>query len=130
MKRCPPKPALRDRPLLNAAQASGLEDLFKVLANDSRLRLLHALARHDEMCVGDLAEEVGLSPQAVSNQLRRLRGIVAARRDGNNIHYRIVDPCVLVLLDRGLCLLEEMRPLEGMRPSREAGKRHLRRRPV
>ncbi len=124
MKRCSPKPALHDRPLLNAAQASGLEDLFKVLANDSRLRLLHALARQDEMCVGDLAAELGLSPQAVSNQLRRLRGIVAARRDGNNIHYRIVDPCVLVLLDRGLCLWEELRPPE------EAGKRPLRRRLV
>lgn len=116
MKRCSPKPALRDREPLSAEQASDLEHLFKLLANDSRLRLLHAIARHGELCVGDLAEELGMSPQAVSNQLRRLRGIVAARREGNNIHYRIVDPCVLVLLDRGLCLLEE------------SAKRHLQRR--
>ena len=41
-----------------------------------------------------------LKPQAVSNQLRRLvdRGILASRRNGSNIHYRIVDPCVTVLL--------------------------------
>ena len=105
--KCSPKPALRDRPPLTAEQASALEDLFKVLANDTRLRLLHAIARHREICVGDLADELEMTPQAVSNQLQRLRGIVATRRDGNSIYYRIVDPCVLILLDRGLCLLEE-----------------------
>jgi PadR family transcriptional regulator PadR len=42
-------------------------------------------------------------PQAVSDQLQRLadRGIVAARRDDNNIFYRIADPCVNALLDLG-----------------------------
>jgi len=33
-------------------------------------------------------------------------GIVATRRSGNNICYRIADPCVTTLLDRGLCLME------------------------
>jgi len=32
---------------------------------------------------------------------------VAGRREGNNVFYRIVDRCVLVLLERGLCLAEE-----------------------
>jgi DNA-binding transcriptional ArsR family regulator len=105
--KCSPKPALGDRELLSPAQASALEDLFKVLANDTRLRLLHSIAKHREICVGDLADELEMTPQAVSNQLQRLRGIVATRREGNSIHYRIVDPCVLILLDRGLCLLEE-----------------------
>jgi DNA-binding transcriptional ArsR family regulator len=105
--KCTPKPSLRDRPALTTEQASALEDLFKVLANDTRLRLLHAIARHREICVGDLANELDMTPQAVSNQLQRLRGIVATRRDGNSIYYRIVDQCVLILLDRGLCLLEE-----------------------
>ena len=85
--------------------------LFKVLSNDTRLRLLHALVRADELCVNDLAESVGMKPQAVSNQLQRLadRGIVNTRRNGNQIYYRIVDPCVTVLLDRGLCLMEDAR---------------------
>lgn len=48
-----------------------------------------------------------MTSQAVSSQSQRLRGIVATRRAGNSNYYRIVDPCVLVLLDRGLCLLEE-----------------------
>ena len=51
-----------------------------------------------------------MKPQAVSNQLQRLsdRGIVQTRREGNNVLYRIVDPCVIDLIDRGLCLLEDM----------------------
>jgi DNA-binding transcriptional ArsR family regulator len=106
---CPAKPKLDERPLLTGEQAAGLMDLFKVLANDTRLRLIHALARAGELCVSDLAEAVGMKPQAVSNQLQRLadRGILGSRRDGRSIHYRIVDPCVTSLLDVGLCLAED-----------------------
>ena len=59
--------------------------MFKIQANDTRLRLLHALVRADQLWVSDLAAAVGLRPQAVSSQLQRLvdRGIVTARRDGN-----------------------------------------------
>lgn len=106
---CPPKPALKDRPLLTPEQAAELEDLFKVLANDTRLRLLHTIAKHAEICVSDLAGSVEMKPQAVSNQLQRLSdmGIIASRREGNNIYYHVVDPCVLALLDHGLCLIED-----------------------
>jgi DNA-binding transcriptional ArsR family regulator len=108
---CPPKPDLRDRPLIDPDQAADLMNLFKVLANDTRLRLLHALARAGELCVTDLAGAVGMKPQAVSNQLHRLAhlGIVACKRSGNHIRYRIADPCVMTLLDQGLCLMEDAR---------------------
>ena len=46
--------------------------LFKMLASDTRLRLLHALSRSNELCVTELADAVGMKPQAVSNQLQRL----------------------------------------------------------
>jgi DNA-binding transcriptional ArsR family regulator len=117
---CPPKPKLEERPLITAEQAAGLMDLFKVLANDTRLRLLHALARSGELCVGDLADAIGMKPQAVSNQLQRLvdRGILGSRRDGKSIRYRIVDPCVTSLLDLGLCLAEDSGARRG--PSRVA----------
>jgi DNA-binding transcriptional ArsR family regulator len=51
-----------------------------------------------------------MKPQAVSNQLQRLAdlGIVATRREGNNIHYRLVDLCVRSLLDEAICLMEEV----------------------
>lgn len=108
---CPAKPALRRRPLLAPAPAGELAAVFKILANDSRLRLLHAIARDGELSVSALADAVEMKAQAVSNQLQRLvdRGILASRREGNSIHYRIIDPCVLDLLDRGLCLTEDAR---------------------
>lgn len=84
-----------------------LADVFAVLASETRLRLLHALARQPGLNVTELADTIGLSPQAVSNQLRRLtdRRIVAGQRNGNSVHYRIVDPCTVDLLDRGACLV-------------------------
>jgi DNA-binding transcriptional ArsR family regulator len=108
---CPAKPALPDRPLLTLEQAGDLEAVFKVLANDTRLRLLHALVRAEEICVNDLAQALEMKPQAVSNQLQRLSdmGIIASRREGNNIYYRMVDPCIQSLLDHGLCLMEDAR---------------------
>lgn len=107
---CCTKPSLKERPLLTPIQAGGLAAVFKVLANDTRLRLLHALVRADELCVTDLAASLGMKPQAVSNQLQRLSdlGILASRRDGNSIYYRVVDLCVRSLLDQGLCLTEEV----------------------
>lgn len=107
---CCGKPDLKDRPLLSPIEAGGLAAVFKVLANDTRLRLLHALVRADELCVTDLAASIGMKPQGVSNQLQRLSdlGILASRREGNNILYRVVDLCVRSLLDQALCLMEEV----------------------
>jgi len=96
------------RGLISLDEATLLTRLFKIFANETRLRLLHALVREEELCFGDLANALGMKPQAVSNQLQRLvnRGIVASRREGTSIYYHIVDPCVPVLLERGLCLTE------------------------
>lgn len=100
---------LARRPLLDEPGAEALTALYKVLANPHRLRLLHALARAGEMPVGVLADEVGMSIQAVSNQLQRLadQRILAARRQGNQAFYRIIDPCVGGLLELGMCLVEQ-----------------------
>lgn len=109
VRACPPKAGLADRPLMSCAQAVQVESLFSVLANDTRLRILHEIVRRDEVCVGDLAEALEMKPQAISNQLQRLadKGIVSSRREGTSILYRILDNCVTILLDRGLCLIEE-----------------------
>jgi len=103
------KPALRSRPLVKMAEANQLSRLFKTLASETRLRIIHALARAGELCVTDLAEELEMAPQAISNQLQRLsdKSIVAVRREGNRLFYRLADPCVPGLLDLGLCLIEE-----------------------
>ncbi len=111
LQACSTKPALRNRRLITQSQALELSSVFEVLANDTRLRLLHALASAGELCVTELAKAVGMKAQAVSNQLRRLvdKGILGTERRGNHIHYRLVDPCVVELLERGLCLAEDSR---------------------
>jgi ArsR family transcriptional regulator, lead/cadmium/zinc/bismuth-responsive transcriptional repressor len=113
------KRQIGERQLLTTEQATEVTALFKLLANDSRLRMLHALTRAEELCVGDLASAVEMTPQAVSNQLRRLidSRIVAARRDGNRIHYRIIDPCVPGLLALGVCLAEETGKIDQAKPT-------------
>ncbi len=106
---CPAKAGIKARPPMTHEQALAVEALFDVLANDTRLRLLGEIARRDQATTSELAQALDLTPQAVSNQLQRLsdRGIVAGRRDGNSVFYRIVDDCVVILLERGLCLIEE-----------------------
>lgn len=106
---CPAKASLKQRPRMTHEQALAVEAIFEVLANDTRLRILQEIARDDEASTTELAEALELKPQAVSNQLQRLqdRGIVASRREGNVVYYLIVDECFVILLERGLCLVEE-----------------------
>ena len=105
---CPPKPDIQARPPLMPEQARQVANVFKILAGDTRLRLLHALIQAGELCVTDLADAVDMKTQAVSNQLQRLvsQGILGSRRDGNNMYYRVENQCVVDLLERGLCLTE------------------------
>jgi hypothetical protein len=56
-KTCCQVVALKDRSLLSPIQAGGLAAVFKVLANDTRLRLLHALVRDEELCVRSLLDQ-------------------------------------------------------------------------
>lgn len=114
---CPSKPPLAERPLLEIETAAELARVYETLANDTRIRLLHVLLKEGEIYPSGLAAKLGMKPQAVSNQLQRLsdRGIVQTRRDGNNVLYRIVDPCVIDLIDRGLCLLEDTRSSQARR---------------
>ena len=93
--------------LMTETSSVDLAQLFKVLANDNRLRILHAIHLAGEISPSDIAEEVGASQQTVSNQLQRLgdQRIVQARREGQRMLYRIIDPCVPGLMDLGVCLI-------------------------
>lgn len=89
--------------------ADELAQLFKVLANDNRLRILHAIHLAGEVGTSEIADALGATQQAVSNQLQRLadQRIVHARREGQRVFYRIIDPCVPGLMDLGVCLVSQ-----------------------
>lgn len=86
----------------------GAAEIFKMLADPNRLRLLHALAQ-EELCVCDLTELVDTSASAVSHQLRLLRTarLVKYRRVGKMVYYRLDDEHVERLLREGLRHAEE-----------------------
>lgn len=70
--------------------ATRAASLMKALSSENRLMILCQLAE-SEKTVGRLAGDLGLRQAAVSQQLTLLRkdGLVAARRDGRSIHYRL-----------------------------------------
>jgi DNA-binding transcriptional ArsR family regulator len=76
-------------------------DVFALLADPSRLRLLMSLRDAGELRVGELAAAAGITESAASHALRLLRahGVVAARRDGRLVHYSLRDAHVRLLLD-------------------------------
>jgi ArsR family transcriptional regulator len=78
---------------ITAMAAPDLVLLFQALADRTRLRLLHLLAG-GELCVCYFVEILGEAQPKISRHLAYLRrsGLVAARRDGKWMHYRLVRP--------------------------------------
>jgi ArsR family transcriptional regulator, lead/cadmium/zinc/bismuth-responsive transcriptional repressor len=90
------------RALVSPEDALVLAETFSLLGDPTRTRILHALSV-DELCVSDLATLLGLSPSAVSHQLRLLRDrrLVAVRRDGKRTYYSLQDEHIRTLVDMG-----------------------------
>ena len=91
----------------NTAAATGIEEhaaaaasMLRLLASERRLIVLCTLIAEGESPVGRLAERAALSQPAMSQHLAKLRedGLVATRRAGTTIHYRIADPRVARLM--------------------------------
>ena len=93
---------LRDLP--NDDQIHDLADIFTLLGDPGRLRLLTSLLVGGELCVSDLALLSGLSESATSHALRLLRahGVVRARRVGRQMRYCLRDNHVRLLLTTAL----------------------------
>ncbi len=87
--------------LLDRPEAARLADVFRLLGDPGRVRILYALLEAGELCVCDLAATVGASDTTASHALRLLRtaGVVANRRDGRTVRYRLADAHVRLLLD-------------------------------
>jgi len=107
----PSKIARVRRHQLDERSCGALAEIFKVLGDLTRVRILDALAQA-ELCVCDLAALVGLSESAVSHQLRLLRGmrVVRARRAGRMVFYALDDEHIMGLFEQGLRHVEETAP--------------------
>lgn len=87
--------------VVEAEEALAIADVFGLLSDPNRVRVLFALLEAGELCVCDLAETVEMSSSALSHSLRLLRtaGVVVHRRDGRMMRYRLADSHVRLLLD-------------------------------
>ena len=87
--------------LIDLDVAVDLAEMFRLLGDPTRVRILFALLEAAELCVCDIAEVVETTDTKVSQALRLLRsaGVVRNRRDGRNIFYRLDDRHVRMLLD-------------------------------
>lgn len=81
-----------------------LSDFFKVMGDGTRIQLLWALEEREELCVGDLAALLNMTPSAVSHQLRALRTakLIRCRKDGKNVFYSLDDDHVKDILTKAL----------------------------
>ena len=96
-----------------------IAERLKALADPMRLKILHAVEDR-ELCVSDILAEVGGSQANVSKHLSKMRasGVLASRRDGTSIYYRVIDPAAFTICrtvcdpleQRAESTLEERRP--------------------
>ncbi|MFO7660006.1 MAG: metalloregulator ArsR/SmtB family transcription factor [Candidatus Cloacimonadaceae bacterium] len=92
----------------NQSQIEGLSELFKILGDPSRLRIIHILM-HQELCVADLSALLKMQQPAVSQQLKllRLSRLVKYRKDGKTVYYNLDDEHVSELFKIALEHLRE-----------------------
>lgn len=78
--------------LIGRDEATQIADIFRVLADPTRVSILHALSL-TELCNSDLAAVIGISESAVSHQMRELRlmKLVTAEKRGRMVYYRLAD---------------------------------------
>lgn len=85
-----------------------LAEIFKVLGDHTRVRILHALSISD-LCVCSLSSLLNMSPSAISHQMRILRAskIVKFRKEGKHVYYSLDDRHVENLIQEGLEHVQE-----------------------
>ncbi len=84
-----------------------LADLFSALSDPTRVRII-ALLLDNELSVGSIAEQLGMTESAISHQLRglRLQRIVHARKEGRQVFYCLDDEHVAELFRLSLQHME------------------------
>ena len=85
-----------------------LADLFKMFGDSTRAKILSCL-QHEELCVGEIAEVLGMTVSAVSHQLRVLRGakLVKGTKEGKEVKYSLDDDHVIKIMEYGLTHVNE-----------------------
>ncbi|MCM2325599.1 MAG: metalloregulator ArsR/SmtB family transcription factor [Candidatus Woesearchaeota archaeon] len=89
--------------MLKDSVYSDISDIFKVLGDKTRLKILFALSKK-ELCVCDLCSLLNMEQSAISHQLRLLRNLklVKCRKDGKIVYYSLYDNHIMNLIKMGV----------------------------
>lgn len=85
-----------------------LAEQFKALGDPTRVKILSCLQMSD-MCVGEIADKLGMSTSAISHQLRVLKAIklVKGTKEGKEVRYSLDDDHVTLIMQCGLTHVNE-----------------------
>jgi len=94
--------------ILKDFQLIKVSNLFKVLSDPTRIRILYALEKH-ELCVCDISVILSMTQSAISHQLKILRDsdLVRTRRDGKTIFYQVADSHVQLIFNQAIDHVDE-----------------------
>jgi len=92
----------RRRPVEQSEEIDRMVQVFRALADRSRLRILILLDSGERYCVSDIARKLNLNPSNVSHHLIRLMdmGFVEYSREGKQVYYYLTDQCVRDIMRR------------------------------
>jgi ArsR family transcriptional regulator, lead/cadmium/zinc/bismuth-responsive transcriptional repressor len=78
---------------LNKQDIQGITKMFKVLADETRMKIAYALCQEQELCVCDVANITGASMATASHHLRTLKnlGLAKYRKEGKLVFYSLDD---------------------------------------
>jgi DNA-binding transcriptional ArsR family regulator len=93
-------------------QIINLSEIFKILGDPTRLRIMLALRRR-ELCVCELSAVIKLSVSAISHQLRLLRGmkLVKFRKQGKQVFYSLDDDHIEEIIQQAQIHVHELSPI-------------------
>ncbi|CAM3664919.1 transcriptional regulator [Brevibacillus invocatus] len=95
---------------LEQQDISAMANMFKVLADETRMKVAFALCQEDEMCVCDVANVIGSSLATASHHLRTLKklNLVKYRKEGKLAFYALEDEHVRELIQLASTHSKEM----------------------
>ena len=96
----------------NRAELDYLSELFKLLSDHTRMKLVLALSC-GEMCVCDLGAALGMTKSAISHQLKTMKQccVVKSRREGKYVFYSLHDQHMTDIIALAACHAGHVRPV-------------------
>ena len=85
-----------------------LATFYKIFSDNTRLQILYTL-QDTELCVGQIATKLSVSPSAISHQLRTLRqlNLVKTQKKGKEVYYSLADHHIQIILEYGMHHIQE-----------------------